>query len=63
MDSTSVQYLFSQASPLVQAAVTTLILMLVTLSTWFWSVTLDRLFDSIGAARRLRNSQAWREQP
>jgi hypothetical protein len=62
MDFTSVQYEFSQASPLVQAAVTTLVLMLIALSTWFWSVTLDRLFDSIGTARRLRNGAVLRDQ-
>ena len=48
---------FAQASPVFQAALTTLALFLVFLSTWFWSVTLDRLFDSIGA-RRSRNRAA-----
>jgi hypothetical protein len=57
MDLTYLQYQFSQASPVAQATLTASVLLLVTLSAWFWSVALDRLFDSL-RARRLKGRAA-----
>jgi hypothetical protein len=55
MDLTSLQYELSQATPFLQVVLLAWVLMLLLFSTWFWSVTLDRLFDRIGA--RLFNTR------
>ncbi|MDE0854288.1 MAG: hypothetical protein OSA97_07690 [Nevskia sp.] len=57
MDLASLQYQLSQESPLVQVVLSASALLLILLSTWFWSVTLDRLFDFIGE-RLLKNRAA-----
>lgn len=48
MDLSYLQDQLSRESPLAQAVLATSVLLLILLSTWFWSVTLDRLFDFIG---------------
>lgn len=57
MDLASLQYQLSQESPLAQVVLSASALLLILLSTWFWSVTLDRLFDFIGE-RLLKNRAA-----
>lgn len=48
MDLPYLQHLLSQSSPFTQALLSASFVLLILLSTWFWSVTLDRLFDLIG---------------
>lgn len=49
--SQSMQQALAQAGPAVQVLVSAVVLLAVLGSTWFWSVTLDRLFERLGARR------------